>query len=236
MQKVKYVLAGMLAAALGILVNPEMMAASHSVRVMGMDESRIVETRISPVEKGEFSLVLEEVPEAAVAAENETVAGETSASVAPAPVADVPAAPEVAKQSEEAAAVVGAGRQMARRSQGNSLQILGNTVELRWTSVTTEDAGAAAVGWYYDSGRFIYAHDYGHVLGVMNTAYDRGTLVGTRFDVTMDGVTRYYTVTDAKVYTANVASWKMRSFVSGGGHALAIMTCYGEGRLVVFAD
>lgn len=224
----KYILAGVAASMLGILMNPEMMAASNSVMVTRLDTVNSVETMVEMNEKGEFTLALEEAAAMLEAApEAQATLAETSV-----------AAPDNSARQNTGAQVVRPTEQPqpAQAMPANSLRILGNTIELRWTGTTDEDAGAAKQGWLYTGGKFIYAHDYDYVLGVLNTAHDRGTLVGTQFSVTIDGVTRQYTVAEAKVYTYNAVSWRMAKLVQGDGHALALMTCYGDSRLVVLAD
>lgn len=251
----KYVLAGVAASTLGILLNPEMMAASNSVTVTRLDEMSAIETIVDPSMKGEFVLKLEEIQVAAeeTATGLATASGETTATESAADedskgqVAAVPSQSEVsgANKSVEREPSQSAGRdtaaaapvrQAAQTAARNNIQIPGRTVELRQTSSTTEDAGTAARAWYYEGGRFIYGHNLSQVFGGLVTAYDNGTLMGAQLSVTMGGATRQYKVTGVQIYTTSLVSWKMASLVNGGGHALALMTCYGNDRLVVFAD
>lgn len=223
MSKIRIIIMMLISSFIGIIANPEMMTASDHVAISGMDASRIVETVPLPEPKISTNAggTYEMVPEYEVAEAGEDAWYEE-------PVYEEPVY-EVYEVYEE---------EPVYEAPANNIQIAGNTVELGWTNTTEENAGAATYGWYYKTGQFIYAHNYAYVFGVLDTAYDNGYLNGMSFSVTMDGATRYYTVTDSAVYTYNQTAAKMSGIIHGGGHALAIMTCYGHNneRLVLYAD
>lgn len=214
MRKWKAIAIVLFSSFVGITTNPEMMTASDHVAVSGMDDSQVVKTipLLEPKISTNAGDSYEMEPEYQVAEVGET---------------------EYVSYYEEPTY-----EEPVYQVPRNNIQIAGNTIELGWTDTTEENAGAAAFGWYYRTGKFIYAHNYSYVFGALETAYNNGSLNGTKFSVTMYGSTRYYTVTGSAVYTYNQTSAKMRSLINGGGHALVIMTCYGRNneRLVVYAD
>ncbi|MBQ3445701.1 hypothetical protein IJG29_03190 [Candidatus Saccharibacteria bacterium] len=205
---------------LGIMLNPTMMTASDSVAVTRLDVSYAgptVVTVVSEVEPGyggDFEIVAKNEP-----AQQVTISAE-------------PTVYEPWSNVEEPILYVLAEEPPTLNDE---IAILGNRVPLRRTSALTENAGMDTLAWVYGD-KFIYGHNLSYVLGVMNAAYDGGWLVGSGFSVTMDGVTNYYTVVDAQIYTVKQASAKMNKFINATGHKLSIMTCYGENRLVIFAD
>lgn len=85
----------------------------------------------------------------------------------------------------------------------NNIQINGKTIELAYTGSTGENAGAATKAWYYSSGKYIYGHNYDHVFGSLDAAYDRGQLGGMVFSITFNGVTSNYIVANYRVYDYN---------------------------------
>ncbi len=207
MSKLKVIIAIFISSFIGIISNPEMMAASDHVSVNSLNADRAVETVVIEPDVSEESYVVE------TGQTTDEIADETFDEPAPEEVYNEVYTPE------------------------NYIQIAGRTVELGFTDSLRENAGDAVYGWIYGNGNFIYAHNYYYVFGVLDNAYDEGWAVGLQFGVTINGATRYYTVNDAAVYTFNQASARMNGIVNGGGHALAIMTCYGDNsRLVLYAD
>lgn len=204
----------------GIMAVPETMVASNSVLINGVDLTQAVATEV-PLE------VTQETPPQL--------------------------APEVEMQVTEVASTSAATLTSAQMTgPANQMQILGKTIELSWVGEIQREipAGLAHQGLYYKNGKFIYGHNTAEVLGVLGAAYDQGTLIGTRFGLTMDGAARQYTVRRAKVYTEGNAAVLMgwiteAKLTRDETYDLALMTCYGadvdgdgypDGRLVVFAD
>ena len=195
----------LLSSFIGIMGNPELLTASDSVSVTGVDYADAVETiEPEPVE-----------PEVAEVQEIANYGGyHTTVSAPEAGAYSVPV---------------------------NNIQIAGHTVALNYTDTTLSDAGSAIQGWYYASGRYIYAHNYPYVFGHLDAMYDNGTLIGTSFTVTWNGVTTTYTIRAAEVRTLAAQSARNAGTIQGyygeTQHAMALMTCYGDGsRLVMFAD
>ena len=230
------ILAVLVSSFIGIMANPEMMSASDSVRLTGISNVGVTETIISPELKTEFQML----PEAPVVVEP---IFDLLSNAAP----DASATKNVGAADEASPTIAIASNDDVSTNEStmgrDEIRLFGNNVDLIKTDRTNQEAGKglgnreATVGWYHDSGQFIYAHNYMHVFGVLGARYDAGALVGERIAITMDGETRDYKVTGAKVYTYNETSQKMLWLVNGGGHDIAIMTCYGDGsRLVVFVD
>lgn len=87
----------------------------------------------------------------------------------------------------------------------NNIQINGRAIELVYTNSTGGNAGAATQAWYYSTGKFIYGHNYNHVFGSLDSAYDGGWLGGLTFSVTFNGVSSSYQVVNYRLYDYNPA-------------------------------
>ena len=222
MNKFKAIFLVMLSAFIGIFSNPEMLTASDSVAVSGLNEANIVRT-----------VVPETVSETAAAEEPEVAYNDDSYDysydyyepVYEEPVYYMPA---------------------------NYIEIGGMIIPLEYTTYTAENAGGAQQAWYYHTGHWIYGHNYDYVFGPLDWAYDGGYLKGMTFTVVMNGVSTTYTVTDYRLYDfvdgytlRDVDSGKttgmvpiINAYLDGTFHGMAIMTCYAGSsqRLVLYAD
>ena len=224
----KAILGVFLSSFLGIVMNPTLMMASDSVAVTSINAEYSGPTKVTVVSGANTERGVDyEVSSVDPVVETPAFAELRVDNIEPAE------GDTVAYVSEYQPIIVAADEEP--EMVGDSITILGNTVALATTGALTENAGTENLAWLYGE-KFIYGHNLSYVLGVMNAAYDGGWLVGSGFSVTMDGVTNYYTVVDAQIYTVKQASAKMNKFINATGHKLSIMTCYGENRLVIFAD
>ena len=224
MSKLKMLMAIFAAGFIGIMSNPEMLTASDSVAVLGLNNSKIVETVPAPEPAPE--------PEVAYAGDDyvETYYEEPA--------------------YYEASYVEPVYEEPVYQLPQNYIQINGYTIPLSYTNTTAENAGAAQLAWYYKSGKHIYGHNYDYVFGSLDWAHDGGYLDGMPFTVVMDGVANYYTVATHRVYDKLDAytlgyggqTTSMYPIVNanldGASYRMTIMTCYNGSsqRLVLYAN
>ena len=207
----------------GIIANPELPFASDSVAVTGLSNAGVTET--IPLPEPVQEVKAEPVYE-------ETAYEETTYWE---PVYEEPAYEEPAYYEVY-----------------DNITINGRTIDLAYTDTTGEDAGGAALAWYYKTGKFIYGHNSWNVFGFLDSAYDGGWLYGMPFSVTMNGVTEYYTVVNYRLYDYDASQPKylwyngegtkmnpiVKASLDGSSYRMAIMTCYAGSskRLVIFAN
>lgn len=216
----------------GIMANPELLTASDSVAVIGLDEASIVET----VEAMETeSMETEAIVEAA----------EVVVATPTAPVAGVGAVKPATVVRETA--VRTAANKPAQTTLANNVKFSFGTQNLVVSSTTATDAGNGAVR----VGKLIYGHNY-TVFGNITEL-----TVGSTFTVVENGVTTVYRVVANPINNkAGVVLDKKSDAVLsysgdqrystidvnalvkyGMGHSLVLMTCYGSNsRYVVVAD
>ena len=207
---------------IGIIANPELPFASDSVAVTGLDNAGIVETI--------------PLPEPEPAQEEPGYAE---------PVYEGPTYEEPIYEEP-------VYEEPVYYAPANNITINERYVDLAYTDTTGEDAGSAALAWYYKTGKFIYGHNSWNVFGFLDSAYDGGWLLGMAFSVTMDGNTEYYTVTNYRLYDYDPSEPKylwyngeatkmnpiVKATLDGSSYRMAIMTCYAGSskRLVIFAN
>ena len=209
MSKIKVIFAILLSSFIGIISNPEMMLASDSVALSGIDSSKVVKT--------------EPLPEPA-----QIITEKVLAPVAGAATQNVATMAPVVRLVSPAAAAVPA----------NNIKIAGKTIALEWTESSSRSADYnEAKAWYFASGAYIYGHNSNPTFGVLNTMYKNGTLDGLSFTVTMNGVARTYTVDHAREFTRAALSARMNGIVNGTtGSSMVIQTCYDDGKfLLIYA-
>lgn len=219
---------------IGIFANPELPFASDSVEVSGISNLGVTETIILPesnIDDGKNNTASSESPR-----EEESAPSENYTEVA----------------REELVYEEPVYEEPVYVAPVNNITIYDRTLELAYTDSTGENAGGAALAWYYKTGKFIYGHNSWNVFGFLNSAYDGGWLDGMGFSVTMNGITSYYTVANYRLYDYdtsdpthlwyNGSSIKMnpvvRASLDGVSYRMAIMTCYAGSskRLVIFAN
>lgn len=220
MSKFKAIFLVMLSAFIGIFSNPEMLTASDSVAVNGLNEANIVQT-VVPETVSETAGA--EEPEVAYSDDSYDYSYDYYEPVYEEPVYYMPA---------------------------NYIEIGGMIIPLEYTTYTAENAGGAQQAWYYQTGHWIYGHNYDYVFGLLDWAYDGGYLIGMTFTVVMNGEAKTYTITDYRLYnyvdgTTLEYNGKtsgmvpvINAYLDGTFHGMAIMTCYNGSaqRLVVYAD
>lgn len=225
MKVLRGVLIVLISSFIGIITNPELPFASDSVAVTALDDSRAVETVVLP---------------------------EPVAEIAEEPTYAEPDYGYAEPVYEEVYYEEPAYEEPVYTAPANNITINGRYVDLAYTDNTGEDAGGAALAWYYKTGKFIYGHNSWNVFGFLDSAYDGGWLLGMTFSVTMDGATSYYTVANYRLYDYDASqpkylwyngeSYKMNPIVKasldGTSYRMAIMTCYAGSskRLVIFAN
>lgn len=221
MSKFKAIVLILLASFIGIFSNPEMLAASDSVNVAGINNIGIVET------------VIKKEPEA-VAHAGQSVATPDytfmtpavpvpASTPAPGPVSYIPA---------------------------NYIEINGDYIPLEDTSVTDSDAGYyTKQAWYYTvTGRYIYGHNSQLTFGGLYNLSENSTFTVSRGGevsvykvkkiVIYDKIDMYY-LRDPKT-GKNVTMYPITNpYYDGVDYDMALLTCYGindSQRFVVFAE
>lgn len=210
----------------GIMVNPELLAASDTVKLNGLDTSNIVET-----------VVLE--PEV-----EEPVAEKTAATVAT-PVVTAPRAGQAAKLTQAQAA-----EQETKPTQvapSNNVTFSWGTQELFVASSTAVNSGSKVAR----VGKLIWGHNYtafGNItkltIGSTFTVMENGRT--TKYRVVANPINGAAgVVLDKKGEStlsyaddARYSNIDMNALVNYGmGHSLVLLTCYGSNsRYVVVAD
>lgn len=220
----------LLSSFIGIVFNPELMVAADEVNVTGVALSGVETILPEPVTSGTGGEVAVEEPVQEEVYEEPAVSEEApGARYAEPEPTEVQAVEEPAPEEPTYVA------------PANRIEITGNTVELEYTNTTESNAGDAIKGWYYKTGKFLFAHNYKNVFGKLDAAYDEGRAEGMRFTVVWDGVTSVYTVKKAVVYSYDDTAARMWDIIyareGGTQYKMAVMTCYGaNSRLVLYAD
>lgn len=212
----KNVFAIILASFIGIMANPELLMASDSVDVIGVDDSRAVETVI----------VKEPVTEE-VAVTAETVV-----------------APTAPKAGTQVASVVKAATVAApvQTTPANNAKFSWGTQELFVASSTSVNAGNKVARFR----KLIWGHNYtafGNItklaIGNTFTLTENGKTTTYRVVANpIDGRAGVALELKNGVLSYNGTNIGMNALtdMGFGGHSLVLMTCYGSGRYVVVAD
>ena len=228
MNKFKAICIILISSFIGIISNPEMPMASDSVAVTGLNPSGIVKTVLLPKTEVKES---ESVATADQVDISESEISATSNAYDFTYITNVPTYTYVAPEPALPA---------------NYIEFNGNVIELNYTDRTDSDAGWAKSGWYYKSGKFIYAHNLDYVFAGL---YNLGA--GSTFNVSYGGATRTYTVANVVIFD-KVDDYSLRGpngkditmypvingYYDGVGYNMAVMTCYGPNssqRYVLYA-
>lgn len=234
----KSIIAVFLASFVGIMANPEMLAASNSVAVNGLDQNGIVQTMLPKMVDDGMKLELEaKATENASASKKPQVLDSSYNTFAyEAPEASEP---QVAEPEPEPVYEV----------PSDNIQIAGRTLEIVSVSTTATDSGDH-VNKY--GTKFYWGHNSGNVFRGL---YDYG--VGSTFTMTEGGVTTNYIVKAQAVFQKNFETNTLQQNGSGNymmtlvngryqgkTYDVVLMTCYGASvgsgdateRYVLFAN
>lgn len=219
MKILKTILMVLCASFIGIVSNPEMLTASDSVSVTGLNPAGIVET------------VLPAKPDAGAASEENDYVE----------VYDY--------QVEAVAPVYYAVAEPVYYTPVNYINVNGNIVEIEDTSVTYSNAGALKKAWYYSSGKFIYGHNtYSVFAGLYNLGVGSTFTVahgGTTRTYTVSRIVIFDALSDGYTLRSTEDGRELTMYpivnarYDGINHSMSLMTCYGPNssqRFVVFAD
>ena len=204
-----------------IIMSPWFLMAADTVNVVGVDDSRAVQT-ILPPEPEPVSEVAEPAIALAVTSESAQTSGPTRA-------------PESAQTSESATAT--------KVPTAGAASVANYTVTLVTSKIVATNLSYSDI---YRTGKFVYAHNSANLLG--NLQYLN---YGDIFTITEGGVARNYRVMDKVVYEKAANGYLNGSKeltkaveINANGYDVSIMTCtgtmYGNGgashRLVLFAN
>ncbi len=212
----------LLSSFIGIVANPEMLTASDSVAISGIDNAHIVETVILP-EPAEEIVTVSELVQPVNNIQSTGYVQSTPVIVSPV-VAQTPIVP------------------------ANNIKIAGKTLELDATSDTANDSGTKVLKY---GSKFLYGHNSANVFGILYNVSLGETFTITENDVVTEYVVKEVVIfekIDDYTLSENGKNLKMsavaRARHNGVAHDLSLMTCYGTSygngdashRLVLFAD
>lgn len=212
----KIVVSIFVASFVGIMANPEMLAASNSVGVAGINDAGIVKT-VLPEVKPDF------------AGENEILRPVIAPSYQVAFLQEAPASyePEVMVQEETSSSVA------QEVVTYDNIQIAGKTLGIEKVSSTAVDS-------YDHVNKFGSKFYWGHnTSAVFRGLYDLGA--GATFTMTEGGVTKKYKVAEIQVFDKNFETGVLQQNgkgnymtaltngrYNGASYDVVLMTCYGE--------
>lgn len=230
----KAIIAIFLASFVGIMINPEMLAASNSVAVYNLNRDKIVKT-VLPEPVVEFA------KEQPVSVSSKTIISRQTTPVDyEEPTTQVVTAQPVVVYEEPEPVYV---------APTNNIQIAGKTLEIVDVSTTTIDSGDH-VNKY--GSKFYWGHNSSEVFRGL---YNLGE--GSTFTMSYGGVTRNYRVNKKEIFEKNFETGTLQlngkgsymiSLVNGRyegkSYDVVLMTCYGKSvgatdathRYVLFAN
>ena len=222
----------LLSSFIGIFGNPEILMASDSFNLMGLDNAGIVETvpiaETSVVSEGESATSADSSDSVASGSNSNSDSNGGGVYVVPAPTpnqAPVYVAP------------------------GNNIAVAGRVIEIIDVADTTVDSGNH-VNKY--GARFLYGHNTASVFGGLTSLG-----IGSTFSVTYGGTATTYQVAKIVIFEKNAANGRLQLNGSGNymrqvanaknegiQYSISLMTCYGTSygngdashRLVIFAN
>lgn len=236
----KHIFAVILASMMGMMLNPELLAASDKVEVTGVAGLGIVQaiTGVNqPFEIGDSA----DVNGATSVASTDNVNGATSVATPKTLNQTVNATPVNATRT----AVVTEAAQSVAQTVADNIQIAGKTLAIENVANTTVDSA----GHVNAIGKLLYGHNSGAVFGGLQYLS-----VGSTFTVTRNNVTTTYRIASMTTYEkselstmearCNYKSLMQLIRDKAMGHDVALMTCAGtvfsDGdathRLVILAD
>ncbi len=214
----KYILMLLMASFIGIIANPEMLAASNSVTIKGIDSSKIVETIVPEVVPAEMSVATIETPETKIT----PTAPVVKAVVAQPVIAQQPVMPVVS--------------------------ITPNTVRNVNVSIFSDTIVVnPSYSDIYKTGKLIYAHNVSNLFSWLKNL-SRGEKIvvnekGIAKTYIVSDIVTYEKSTDGRLQLNGSGSYMSAIKNRALGHDLALMTCAGEmrgsdasHRLVAFID
>lgn len=215
--KIKFIGMVLLSSFIGIVLNPEILAASDSVAVMDLERSSMVETVIKmvPVQQ-----VLEKTPE-------ETVKRNTVAVTAPVQRAVAPAAPKAGLAMQN----------QIKFSWGSQSLVISDTTRTNAGNGTVK-VGKMIYGHNYTDFGKITNLKIGDTFSVtVNGVTKKYQVAANPIDGTKGLAAKVINVDKGELYHERIGNFYVSALKNGWRHDLVLLTCYGaDSRYIVVAD